>query len=526
MTRLIFGGKKYSLAIRQRPLVVAVALALHIGTVTGAVITVDAHIPPGCTLTDAVVSANNDVSVGGCVSGLGDDVILFDPALSGSTITPGVQLDIASNMTIDGDSAITVSGGGSQRVFRVLPGTDVILAGLIIRDGSREGPYESGSAIYNSGNLTVLDSLIKDNTANSRGAVLNENGNLTIRDSILSGNVSAYGGAVYSNNTAAIYASVLSGNTGGGGGAIQNTGTLALEDSVIRDNSANVGGGIDNLGGTLTVSNSLISGNLAADAGGGIINRSDFVSHGELTIENSTLSQNSQASPTGGWGGGAIRTDDYAVTVARNCTIVGNSASTGSTSAGGGFSTTTEGTTNVINTVVAGNTEKDCYGGVDINTNNWFGDFSCDGVAAGYPGLGTLEDNGGVTWTHLPLSGSGLIDIGDPVSCTTNDQRGAARPRDGDGDDTAECDIGAVEVGYYSDTCAIGPVTMPAGSYRGIHTHRSETTLATREFTWFSTDLDILLEASQSITLTNELTIEDNVEFSARIKDVSCTPAF
>jgi hypothetical protein len=61
------------------------------------------------------------------------------------------------------------------------------------------------------------------------------------------------------------------------------------------------------------------------------------------------------------------------------------------------------------------------------------------------PLLGPLQDNGGPTWTHALLFNSPAIDAGDPVNCPPTDQRGVARPIDGDSDGAAVCDSGAVE---------------------------------------------------------------------------------
>jgi hypothetical protein len=61
--------------------------------------------------------------------------------------------------------------------------------------------------------------------------------------------------------------------------------------------------------------------------------------------------------------------------------------------------------------------------------------------------LGPLQANGGPTETHDLLPGSPAIDAGNNASCPATDQRGEARPFDGDDppDGFADCDIGSVE---------------------------------------------------------------------------------
>ncbi len=63
------------------------------------------------------------------------------------------------------------------------------------------------------------------------------------------------------------------------------------------------------------------------------------------------------------------------------------------------------------------------------------------------PELGPLANNGGPTRTHALLPGSPAIDAIDG-SCPppSSDQRGVARPQDGDGSSSRRCDIGAFEV--------------------------------------------------------------------------------
>ena len=61
------------------------------------------------------------------------------------------------------------------------------------------------------------------------------------------------------------------------------------------------------------------------------------------------------------------------------------------------------------------------------------------------PMLAPLANNGGRTQTHALLPGSPAIDHGDNAGAPATDQRGVARPRDGDGNGSKVVDIGAFE---------------------------------------------------------------------------------
>jgi len=242
-----------------------------------------------------------------------------------------------------------------------------------------------------------------------------------------------------------------------GGGAIAGSGDLTLERCILADNIATgaVFGGALAWGnpGSLTISDSTFSGNTAG-GGGGAINHAT-----PLTLTNSTFSDNES---TGDFGG-AIYAFSEASAEIRNSTFTNNRATLGGAILAESLAVT------VSRTVIAGNTapsSPDCQGSFVSEGFNLVGDGSaCSGFSATGDQVGTsgspiepllnpLENNSGPTDTHLPRTGSPLLDAGDPVAplaglppCPATDQRGAARPFDGDGDMIAVCDIGAVEGG-------------------------------------------------------------------------------
>ena len=124
-------------------------------------------------------------------------------------------------------------------------------------------------------------------------------------------------------------------------------------------------------------------------------------------------------------------------------TITNNSAG-GAGSFGGGLVAGANAT--IANSIVAGNmadTSPDVFGSVLQSGNN---------LLSGNPMLGPLQDNGGPTFTHMPLAGSPALDAGDTgvalSAGLTTDQRGVpfARILDAaDADPFPAVDLGAVE---------------------------------------------------------------------------------
>jgi predicted outer membrane repeat protein len=128
---------------------------------------------------------------------------------------------------------------------------------------------------------------------------------------------------IYNKGTLTLINSIITGNKAYDGGAIFNDGTLTLINSTITDNSASHnGGGIYN-DGTLKLVSSTITGNSASHNGGGIYN------NGTLKLVSSTITDNSAAT----FGGGIANMGNTAQTAITLSTISGNSASHG----GGGI---------------------------------------------------------------------------------------------------------------------------------------------------------------------------------------------
>jgi hypothetical protein len=241
---------------------------------------------------------------------------------------------------------------------------------------------------------------------------------------------------------------------GGTGGGIFNSGTLSISNSTLSGNSVGEygsGGGIaNNIGGTLTISSSTLSNNSApySGDGGGIANFD-----GTVTIANSTIATNSATS------GGGIANFDGTVTIA-NSTIATNSASVG----GGGGIYNASGTVSSDGSIVAENTGGDClnFGSLQDNGYNLDSDSSCFTAPTSLhtnPQLATLVNNGGPTQTMALQQGSPAIDV-IPTStnfCPKTDQRGNARPDNGE----TTCDMGAYEFSDPVDN-DLGLTNMPS----------------------------------------------------------------
>jgi hypothetical protein len=217
---------------------------------------------------------------------------------------------------------------------------------------------------------------------------------------ITAGQAAGNGGGVLNIGTLTVSNSTLSGNSANRtGGGIENAGTLTVTDATLSGNSAGFdGGGIDNSG-TLTVTDSTLSGNSTSGDGGGISNE------GTLTVSNSTFSGNSTGHFIGN-GGGILNKGTLTVS---NSTFSGNSA----VLSGGGIFSAVSSTLTVSNSTLSGNSAAGAGGGIDnVGTLT----LQSTIVAGNTATSGGPDVNGTVVATsadNLIGNGSGLSGISD-----------------------------------------------------------------------------------------------------------------
>jgi hypothetical protein len=424
----------------------ALLLALGHGTAHANDITVETNKPAInsadglCSLIEAIENANDMVD--GTVhpecdpgDATGADRILL-PANKTITLTsanvPNYYGPVGLPLI---NTAITIEGTGGSKIarkktgpaFRLMAVSDT--GDLTLRNVTLSGgrTTDVGGGVFNYGTLTVDNSTITGNKAYAGGAIFNDDyASATIMsNSIISKNTATYGSGgvlIDKNSTFTIQNSTISGNKGKFyGGGITNAGELTIDSSTISGNSARFGGGglyndyflqgvtvvlgtttisnstitgnkarfgagiLNDYHTTLTIDNSVVSGNRNARVGGGILNGADAV----LTIDNSTISENRASL----YGGGIFNDYYYfnnlvyaATAAINNSTISGNRARFGAgilndyhstmtvdnstisgnkgARVGGGILNGAEGILTISNSTISGNTASRLGGGI------------------------------------------------------------------------------------------------------------------------------------------------------------------
>lgn len=275
----------------------------------GAIITVtttsdEVNNDGDCSLREATQAADTDTAVDGCAPGSGGDTLKV-PA--GLYLLSSSQITLTGTITLQGSLTGTsiLDGQRWNRVLFIAPDARVVLRHLDIRNGrpflngldDLAGFIGQGGGILNYGTTWIAHSTIHDNEAGHRYM----DGDITAPAD------GAPGGGIYNQGVMTITNSTISGNKGGDtylgvggggrwgdekggeGGAIANAGTLTLDYATVTDNSpgqfgggvvipldTNLVGGVFNAGGTITIKNSIIAGNLGLDCAGSILDMYGF----------------------------------------------------------------------------------------------------------------------------------------------------------------------------------------------------------------------------------------------------------
>jgi predicted outer membrane repeat protein len=241
--------------------------------------------------------------------------------------------------------------------------------------------YDDDTEVFD---LIVTDSTFTGNTAADVGGAIYayELNDVTITGSTFTANTAGSSAGAFmiygddDNANVAITDTVISGNDAadyGGGLFVSYVVDLTITGTTITDNTADAesGGGVYaySVYGDISITDSTISGNSAGYLGGGFYLGSDIGSEGgSVTITRTTIANNTADDE----GGGLYLYDVYVPVTVRNSTISGNTAENG-----GGiyFSSSQGGATAALiieNSTISGNSASVDGGGI------WFGDSAYD----------------------------------------------------------------------------------------------------------------------------------------------------
>ncbi|MEL7507773.1 MAG: CHAT domain-containing protein [Cyanobacteria bacterium J06554_1] len=434
----------------------------------------------GLTIQDGLSASD-----GAGLSNRGNNVVIRDVRFTNNQVTgsfrDGGAIHNQGSLTLRNitfDNNRTGSDGGAIDIL----GGSVVIADSVFTN-NQAGGHGGAIDVDPNGSLRIFNSNFSSNIAGTNGGALFSEGETIIDTAnFLSNSSNERGGAVFLDRDSEISASSFLRNTAQSGGGLYNQGTLTLLTSIVSENQSigfgtlHGGGGILNtLGGTLTIDASLISNNISATKGGGILNLADD-GPTMVAIANSAIVGNQAATFGGGIEVASINSlSELSQLEISNSTVSGNQALTGggirtvgpteltnvtithnrAINSGGGISEnrTTAATPSLQNTIVANNgaaINPDVDGHFSDRGHNLIGiDQGSTGLTISTlvgtasspldPRLTAINNNFGDLPSHQLLSDSPAVNAGNNAAATARDQHGRTRIVGG------IVDLGAVE---------------------------------------------------------------------------------
>lgn len=441
---------------------------------------------PSCGLVDAVLSAETNSAIGGCVSGSGsfDTIVLTEDVTLSSAYSSTLNAlpIITTHIKINGSgNSVTNDQSSSSNPFRVFEVWDgnleisnltfnniagqqgnITRGGLInISNGNLSLAYVRAYDFYSSVNggfinaqntpILIQNSIFQFGGGSQKGGVLFMEGgeNLVIKNTEMKNNSSVEEGGAISvkgnvsvlvtgslfKQNASDYAAAMS------VGFLSDSKSLIIKDSEFEKNYSATGGAVSWGGwnGKVSISGTTFFDNKGFSDGAAFVNE-DGVS--TVSIINSTFSLNESFG-----NGGAIlnRGEQIRLKVSHNSFI--ENYSNGNGGAFKSISPLDWVDSSLKNNIFYQNVGGDCNLETQVGftmENNLSDDGTCGQVSATGVDM-NLDFNGGPTRTHKLLQGSNAIDTATSIGCPKADQRGYARMLDGNDDGVNACDIGAYE---------------------------------------------------------------------------------
>ena len=256
-----------------------------------------------CSLREAVQAANLDMAVDGCPAGTGADRVLLPAGAYQLVITAGINsgpIQPKRPLIIQGagrDQTFIESGPGYTDRLLYFFDDEFELRGVTVRNGKALG----GILVSSNATLLISDTAVISNASTVDGGGIDNFGDLRIVNSLIAGNQSSQtGGGMWMRNKVTLQNSQIMHNrtVDDGGGILNDGGALRVLDSTVADNRGGRGGGVLSHGGNALIADSVVARNIATDTfGGGLVNLL-----GIMTVTQSTVENNEAAQAAGGIG--------------------------------------------------------------------------------------------------------------------------------------------------------------------------------------------------------------------------------